>query len=133
MEQQTNITISEMYNFLNSIQSQINKAMSLLDSVVSNSEEFIEETKNAEKSVRDFNILDMKSHGSNTQEIVDWYWDNYHYSAILVTTPTGNHPIDFNEWVEGRQKNNKEVSPEFFKDFMIRVINVGGYIQVIPF
>lgn len=131
MEQ--NLTLSEITTALNSIQNQLDRIRFIVTKISNEDSELFEMTKKAEEFVRKLNIDDMNSHGSSSSEIVDWYWENYTYSAILVTTPNGNHPINYDEWTEGRIKNNKEVSPEFYKDFMIRVIDKGGYIQVVPF
>lgn len=133
MDCEKNLTLNEINFVINGIQSQLDKLRTILNTIALENKDLLEQSKKAEESVKKLNIDEMKIHGSSTEEIVNWYWDNYHHTAIFVTTPNGNHPIDYNEWTEGRIKNNKEATPEFYKDFMIRVIDKGGYIQVIPF
>ena len=133
MEQVQNIAISQLYMMCDCIDNQVNKLRQLIDTLSKSDEDFKKKTSEIEKQIREDNILEMKSHGENAEDIVNWYWNNYHYSALLVTTPNGNHPINYQEWTEGRMKNNKEVQPEFYKDFMYRVIEKGGYIQNLPF
>lgn len=132
---ETNLTISELNIALQSIQNQINKIKEIIEYITKDekNEYLLALTKKAEEDVKKLNIEEMNSHGNDVKEIVDWYWNNNHYSSLLVITPNGTHPIDYKEWTEGRLKNNKEATPEFYKDFMIRVIDKGGYIQSIPF
>jgi len=130
---ESNLTIKEILLSLQNIQYQINKIHSLIDVVSSNDPSFLEEAKKAESKIKEMSIDEMKTHGTTPEEIVDWYWNHYTPSELFVTTPNGDHPIDYLEWSEGRKKNNKEILVEYYKDFMIRVIDKGGFIQAIPF
>lgn len=131
--QTTNYSFSEIILYLDKMQDQINAIRNVLNFAVSQDDSFKEQMQIAEHKLKASLLEEMKTHGTTTTEIVDWYWNNNPYEAIYVTTPNGNHPIDYREWVSGRIKNNKEVSPEYFKDYMIRVLDKGGLLQVIPF
>lgn len=127
------ITISELYSSLKVIQTQLDKLSFVLDKLSSEDEDFKKTALQIESYIRESNVSEMKLHGETSESIVTWYCDNYPCESILVTTPNGDHPIDYTEWSQGRQRLNKEVSHEFYKDFMKRVIEKGGYIQIIPF
>lgn len=126
------LTLTEISLALAGIQTQLNKLIDIVNAATE-TEDLTERKKKAEETIRAINIAEMKSHGTTPEEIVEWYWNNYHHTAILATTPNGDHPLCFEEWVQGRMKYNKETDAIYYKDYLCRVITKGGYIEVLPF
>lgn len=127
------LTISEISLALLNIQDQLDKIKVIVDTAARENTDIQTRIKKTEEQIRLYNINEMKKHGDTPEQITDWYWNNYHHTAILVITPNGDHPVCFAEWENGRKKQNKDVELSSYKDFIYRVITKGGYVDTIPF